>query len=125
MGSNNYGENPKNIAQKFCDAILNELKHKYSLKELVELFVECSPEIRKYVATKAVENPIQDIEKLVKKTESNRIKNPSKANEYGHNLYQNTSVKLQHNELILIIDGFRITDYAVTVVIGLSDIYIN
>src|SRR5699024_2079101 len=42
MGSNNYGENPKNIAQKFCDAILNELKHKYSLKELVELFVECS-----------------------------------------------------------------------------------
>lgn len=73
----------------FIDTILIDLNGKFSNKEIIELFSNCTEKVQKYVSRKFTENPINKIETQIEQAKNKR-KNSSKVTaDIGLQVYSN------------------------------------
>lgn len=89
------------VSKKFVNEIIELLKpyinkdNGISASDLISLFDNFPPYIRKYLSGKFTETPISNIENNIEKTISRRKENPRDADEYGEELYQKTKVEIK------------------------------
>lgn len=112
-GGEGFSFNSNTINKHFVDDVLllvtkyldqpNGLNH----SELFNAFSKFPPQIKKYLQSKFVETPQHKIENSVENYKELRISEPSRANEWGANLYSETKNELLHLKKILGVDDLK------------------
>jgi hypothetical protein len=112
-GGDGFSFNSNTINKHFVDDVLllvtkyldqpNGLNH----SELFNAFSKFPSHIKKYLQSKFIESPQHKIENSVGNYKELRISEPSRANEWGANLYSETKNELLHLKKILGVDDLK------------------
>jgi hypothetical protein len=98
---------PQKQNEKFVDDLLNQLKDKFSNIETLNLFENCNTSIKKYLANRFTEEPLNQIETAIENTKQKRKQNKSEAYKFGKELYNNTQLNLKHLKSLLDINDLK------------------